>query len=63
MEMLDVKGAAARLGISLGQVRRLLASGQLPHYKIGRRVTLSDRDIDDFLSGHRVEAGPLKAAA
>jgi excisionase family DNA binding protein len=40
---------AAFLGVSTRNVRRLVASGRLPSYRVGRRVLVSYRDADQFI--------------
>ena len=43
-------GVATRIGISLRMVDKLLASGQLPHYRIGRKVLVSEEHVQRYLS-------------
>jgi excisionase family DNA binding protein len=53
-EFLSVPAAARALGVSLITLRRLIADGQLAHHRVGRRVLLSPRDLEAYLTAHRV---------
>ena len=44
------------LGVSVYMVRGLIRQGRLPYYRIGRRIVLDRRDLEQFLLAHRVEA-------
>jgi excisionase family DNA binding protein len=43
-QKLTVRQAAERMGISARLVRRLIASGQLPAYRVGTKVIRIDSD-------------------
>jgi excisionase family DNA binding protein len=47
---LDIRAAAARLGISQRGVERLVASGRLPSLKVGRRRLIPVQAISHFLA-------------
>ena len=47
---LSVPEAGAVLGCSASTVWRLLADGELPRVRIGRRVYVSRAAVDDFLA-------------
>jgi excisionase family DNA binding protein len=40
---------ATFLGVSVKTVRRVIESGQLPSYRVGRRVLVAYRDADQFV--------------
>ena len=46
----DAQEAARLLGVSLRTARTLLSSGQLPHVRLGRRVLISIRSLEQFLA-------------
>ncbi|MBA3875553.1 MAG: hypothetical protein C0498_01230 [Anaerolinea sp.] len=54
MTLLTVADAARRLGMSPKFVRARCASGDLAHYRLGRAVRVSDRDLDEFLARSRL---------
>jgi len=47
---------ANRLGTSERFVRRLVSERNPPFHKVGKFVRFDPRDIDEWLSDHRVEA-------
>ncbi len=49
----DAATVAARLGLSLRTVRRLIAAGALPVHRIGRAVRVSEDDLARFLAVRR----------
>lgn len=53
---LSVHEAAARLGVSRFTLRAWLRQRRIPYFRLGRRVVLSDADVERFLAAHRVEA-------
>jgi excisionase family DNA binding protein len=46
----SVDELTATLGVSQGFLRKLIRSKKLPHKKLGRRVLILDRDLQEFLS-------------
>jgi len=46
---------AKQLGVSTRTVHRLLATGQLVGYKIGRSVKFKPEDIEEYLKNSRVD--------
>jgi excisionase family DNA binding protein len=59
--LLDIDGAAARLGISARFVRRLVAERRIPFYKVGRFVRFSHEDLEVWLeSRHVVVREPVR---
>jgi excisionase family DNA binding protein len=45
---------AKRLNVSEKSVRRYIARGQLPAYKIGGQIRISDEDVNTLLMSSRV---------
>ncbi len=54
--LLGVVELANRLGTSERFVRRLVSERRVPFHKVGKFVRFDPRDIDEWLSDHRVEA-------
>jgi excisionase family DNA binding protein len=52
-DMLSIKQAAARLGISPKTVRRWIEAGQLHIHRLGRRITIAEEDLTLFLAARR----------
>ena len=52
--LLDVEGAAGFLLTSPKTVRRLIASGELPAFKIGNLLRVAEPDLMAFLSRRRI---------
>lgn len=48
--VLDIPEAAAALRISRAQLFRLIASGELPSIKIGKRRLVPVREVEAFIS-------------
>jgi len=46
----SVDELTSALGVSQGFLRKLMRSKELPSKKIGRRVVILDRDLQQFLS-------------
>lgn len=62
----DLNGASLYLGgaLSVRTLRRLIAVGELPFYRIGRgKIMLKKADLDQCLSQHRQTAIDLDALA
>ena len=55
MAMLTVRETAKRLTISLSSAYDLIHSGELPHYRIGGAIRISEADFQDFLAAARLE--------
>ncbi len=60
IEWLSTKEACERLGVTLRTLYRLMDTGELPSYKIGRLLKLKGGDIDTFIEGARIQPGDLK---
>lgn len=54
---LRLEAAAEALGLSVRTVRRLVASGQLPASRVGRRVLIETSALDALLARTRI-GGP-----
>lgn len=52
---LDVKGAAAYLGVSVRFIRRLVAERRIAFHKAGTHVRFAIDDLDAFMRAGRVE--------
>jgi excisionase family DNA binding protein len=54
----DVKSAAARFGRSPRTVRRLALSGEITHYRIGRRglIRFRPEDLEEYINRNRTIA-------
>ncbi len=53
---LSVAEAAARLGVSRYTVRSWVRQRRLEHYRLGRRVVISQAEVERFLAVNRVPA-------
>ena len=49
-----IKEAGIYLGRSVNSVRELIWDGKLPFVRVGRRVHLDIRDLDEFIEKHKV---------
>lgn len=57
-DLLDIAAVAARLGVTIRHVRRLVAERRIPFVKWGRRLRFDPAEIDAWLDRHRYpEAG------
>ncbi len=54
--LLDIAGAAERLGTPQRFVRRLIDQRRIAFYKVGKYVRFDPADIDRWLAAQRVEA-------
>jgi excisionase family DNA binding protein len=52
----SVQEAAARCGVSVFAIRRWIVQRRLAVHRLGRRVVISEEDLTQFLSSHRVPA-------
>ncbi|NOT60339.1 MAG: helix-turn-helix domain-containing protein [Acidobacteria bacterium] len=48
LNTLTSKEAAERLGVSVGRIRQLVVSGELPAEKFGRDLMIKDADLDSI---------------
>ncbi|HEY8612998.1 MAG TPA: helix-turn-helix domain-containing protein [Roseomonas sp.] len=56
--LLDVPAAAARLGVPVSFVRRLVHERRVPFVKVGRLVRFDPADLEAFIAAARTEARP-----
>lgn len=54
--LIDIDQAAARLGVTVRFIRRLVNERRIPFHKIGKYVRFDPADIDRFVVEGRVEA-------
>lgn len=52
--------ASRRLGIGLRTLYRLIDEGQLLAYKIGRVIRLRQHEVEEFITGSRIQPGQLE---
>jgi excisionase family DNA binding protein len=60
IQWLSTQQASERLGVTLRTLYRLIDTGQLPAYKIGRVIRLQAHEVDEFISGARIAPGSLE---
>ena len=53
-QLLSIEELAARLGITVRHVRRLVAEKRVPYYKVGRLVRFDPAEIAQWLESRRV---------
>jgi len=53
----SIPEVAERLRISSRAVARLVAAGQLPSVRIGRRRLIAEADLSDFIESRRAKGG------
>jgi excisionase family DNA binding protein len=51
-QALNRREAAARLGVAVVTVDRLVAKGELPHFKVGKCIRFTAQDISEFIVHH-----------
>jgi excisionase family DNA binding protein len=51
--LFSVRQTADRLGVSTKTIRRWIASGELPHYRIGRSIRIAEFDLIGFIRVRR----------
>jgi len=52
---LDIAGAAEYLSVSTKTIRRLIGTGQLAHYRVGRAIRVAVGDLEEYMAAQRVE--------
>ena len=52
-QFLDIPAVAARLDISSKTVRRMIERGDLPVYRIGKLLRISEADLANYLANMR----------
>ncbi len=51
--LLTIADVAERLRVNAKTVRRWIATGELPAYKVGRQWRVAEEDLSAFLAKHR----------
>lgn len=60
-EPLDIKTAAARLGVSTITVRRMVRSGRIPAYRVGTKlIRIPAQSVTDFLAASQLAPTPAQ---
>jgi excisionase family DNA binding protein len=54
-QLLDVAGLAARLGVTVRFVRRLVEERRVPYVKVGRLVRFDPAEVEGWIVANRVE--------
>lgn len=54
LSLMTVDEAAARLGVSVRFVRRLVAERRIPFVKVGKFVRFDPADLEEWIDDHRV---------
>jgi excisionase family DNA binding protein len=57
---LGTQEAARHLGITARTLYRLIDTGEIPAYKLGRVLRVKLSDVETFLEGARVKPGDLE---
>jgi len=52
--LLDVAEVAARLGVTVRFVRRLVAERRIPYVKVGKFVRFDPAEVEQWIDDHRV---------
>ncbi len=52
-ELVDIPWVAARLGVKVRMVRRLVSQRRIPHLKVGGYVRFERADVERFIEGCR----------
>ena len=55
--LLDIESVAEALGISIRQVRRMVAEGRIPHVRIGGLIRFDPDEIIQWIDDRRVGGG------
>lgn len=54
--LLDLREVASRLGLSLHTVRRWASQRRIPVVKLGKRVMVTERDLERLVAENRLPA-------
>jgi excisionase family DNA binding protein len=58
-KLLDVKAAAAYLGVSPSMIRTQIAAGRLKHHRIGSRIFFKPAELDQIIDQGRSQTGAV----
>jgi excisionase family DNA binding protein len=56
--LVDIQAVARSLGISMRQVRRFVAEGQIPFVRVGHLIRFDPDELNDWINARR--AGPTR---
>ena len=59
--LIDIDAVAARLGVSVRHVRRLVFERRIPYLKWGHLLRFDITEIDEWIDAHRSAPAPLDA--
>lgn len=54
-QLLTVEDVSAKLRMHPETVRHMCRKGELPSYKVGKRIRINSRLLDDWLSRRRID--------
>jgi excisionase family DNA binding protein len=58
--LVDIDAVSRALGISMRQVRRFVADGQIPFVRVGHLIRFDPDDLNDWINARRAGSiGPL----
>ncbi len=58
-EWLSTAAAAARMGVSVRTLYRLIDHGEVPAYRMGRVIRLTGREVAAYIDGSQIEPGTI----
>jgi excisionase family DNA binding protein len=62
-QSMNLEQAGEFLGISPHTLRAWARGGRVPHFKLGRRLVFDRADLEEFLTGNRVDSTKKPAHA
>ena len=51
--LLSYEAATAYLSLSYWSIRHMVVEGHIPHIKVGKRVLIDVKDLDDWIEKHK----------
>lgn len=57
---MGVPATAKHLGVTLRMVYKLIDTGSIPAFKVGRVIRIRTADVETFLESSRIEPGTLR---
>ncbi len=55
--LVDIQTVASSLGISMRQVRRFVAEGQVPFVRVGHLIRFDPDELNDWIDARRARLG------
>jgi excisionase family DNA binding protein len=55
--LVDIETVAGSLGISMRQVRRFVANGQIPFVRVGHLIRFDPDELNDWIDARRARSG------